>query len=94
MSPQPERNLTFGAANLKQVTILSPLITEQWINDALEDCNVLDIPNLILKPETKSAIAWYKLDSAYLRVHGVTQELINRLHWSLFVYSVGFNEMI
>ncbi len=47
-----------------------------------------------MKPVHKQPINRYKIDKLYLHAQGVPIEDIERIYRSLFVYSIGFYEMI
>lgn len=65
-----------------------------WINETLSDCEHLDIPGVILKPENKNPMARYGIDRMTLSNNGIPSDLIDRVYRALFVYSVGFYELI
>ena len=77
----------------KQVQ-MSPKVLETWINETLSDAEHLDIPGVILKPEHKNPISRYGIDRMVLSNAGIPNELIDRVYRALFVYSVGFYELI
>ena len=49
---------------------------------------------MILKPEHKNPIQRYGIDRIRLEQEGIDMELANRIYRALFVYSVGFYELI
>jgi hypothetical protein len=65
-----------------------------WLNETLSDAEHLDIPGIILKPEHKNPISRYGIDRIELNNNGIPNDLIDRVYRCLFVYSVGFYEMI
>jgi hypothetical protein len=67
---------------------------EHWLNETLEDAEHLDIPSVILKPEHKKPLQRYGIDRQELFNSGIPNDFIDRVYRSLFVYSVGFFEMI
>ena len=67
---------------------------ETWINETLADAQHLDIPGVILKPEHKNPISRYAIDRMTLTNAGVPNELVDRIYKCLFVYSVGFYELV
>lgn len=73
---------------------LNPKVIETWINDTLLDAEHLDIPGVILKPEHKNPIARYQIDRLGLNNCGVSNESVDRIYRGLFVYSIGFYEML
>ena len=77
----------------KQVQ-MSPKVLETWINETLADAEHLDIPGVILKPEHKNPISRYGIDRIAFNVAGIPGELTDRVYRALFVYSVGFYELI
>ena len=77
----------------KQVQ-MSPKVLEMWINETLQDAEHLDIPGVILKPEHQNPTSRYQIDRLILVNAGIPSEMIERIYRSLFVYSVGFYELI
>ena len=77
----------------KQVQ-MSPKVLETWINETLADAEHLDIPGVILKPEHKNPISRYGIDRIAFNTAGIPNELTDRVYRALFVYSVGFYELI
>jgi len=73
---------------------MSPKVLETWINETLQDAEHLDIPGVILKPEHQNPISRYGIDRLVLFNAGIPTEVIDRIYRSLFVYSVGFYELI
>jgi hypothetical protein len=69
-------------------------IIETWINETLADAQHLDIPGVILKPAYKLPIARYGIDRYTMTNAGVANEEVDRVYRCLFVYSVGFYEML
>eukprot|EP00347_Sterkiella_histriomuscorum_P012772 403367281 len=69
-------------------------VMETWINETLADAEHLDIPGVILKPEHKNPISRYAIDRLTLTNSGIPNETVDRVYRSLFVYSVGFYELI
>lgn len=69
-------------------------VLETWINETLRDAEHLDIPNVILKPEDKKPISRYQIDRLDLQNSGIPNEMVDRIYRALFVYSVGFYELI
>jgi hypothetical protein len=67
---------------------------EQWINETLLECQDLDIPGTISKPEHIQPLSRYGLDRLSLNNLGIPQSEVNRLYQSLFVYTVGFFELL
>jgi hypothetical protein len=54
----------------------------------------LDIPGVILKPDHKNPISRYGIDRLTLTNAGIPSDTVNRIYRCLFVYSVGFYELI
>lgn len=74
-------------------TINSKII-EHWMNETLDDAEHLNIPGIILKPENKVPVFRYKIDRITLMSGGIPNESVNRIYRALFVYSVGFYDLI
>jgi hypothetical protein len=77
----------------KQVQMGSKVL-ETWINETLSDAEHLDIPGVVLKPEHKNPISRYGIDRMAFSSAGIPSELVDRVYRALFVYSVGFYELI
>lgn len=67
---------------------------ETWLNETLADAEHLNIPGVILKPEHKNPISRYGIDRLTLTNAGVPNATVDRVFRCLFVYSVGFYELI
>ena len=67
---------------------------ETWINETLTDAIHLDIPGVLIKPENKNPIHRYGIDRQTLVSAGISPEEVDRIYRSLFVYSVGFFELL
>ena len=67
---------------------------EVWINETLKDAEHLEIPGIVTKPAHKTPMIRYRVDRAYLLKMGVPVQEIDRLYRALFVYSIGFYEML
>lgn len=73
---------------------MSPKVLETWINETLQDAEHLDIPGVLLKPEDKNPISRYGIERMVLVDAGLPNETVDRIYRALFVYSVGFYELI
>ena len=73
---------------------MSPKVLETWINETLQDAEHLDIPGVLLNPEHMKPISRYGIDRLVLTNSGIPDDLVNRVYRALFVYSVGFYELI
>jgi hypothetical protein len=73
---------------------LSSKVIETWINDTLIDAGHLNIPGVILKPESKKPMTRYGIDRNQLVDGSIQTDVIDRIYRALFVYSLGFFEMI
>lgn len=73
---------------------MSPKVLETWINETLQDAEHLDIPGVILKPEDKNPISRYGIERMALVEAGLPNDAVDRIYRALFVYSVGFYELI
>lgn len=69
-------------------------VLETWLNDTLTEAEHLNIPGLILKPTHKNPITRYGIDRITLGQFGIPNDLADRVYKALFVYSVGFYELI
>ena len=73
---------------------MSPKVLETWLNETLQDAEHLDIPGVALKPESKNPITRYHIDKQELTLAGLDNKMVDRIYQALFVYSVGFYELI
>lgn len=73
---------------------MSPKVLETWINETLQDAEHLDIPGVLLKPEDKNPISRYGIERIALTEAGIPNEAVDRIYRALFVYSVGFYELM
>ena len=73
---------------------MSPKVLETWIDETLQDAEHLDIPGVILKPEHQSPVTRYGIDRISLVNAKIPAESVDRVYRSLYVYSVGFYELI
>ena len=73
---------------------LSSAVIETWINDTLNDAGHLEIPGVILKPESHKPLSRYGIDRNQLRTAKLPPQTIDRIYRALFVYSLGFFEML
>lgn len=73
---------------------LSSRVIETWLNDTMTDANHLDIPGIIMKPENKTPLTRYGIDRNQLMAGGLPHHTIDRIYRALFVYSIGFYEML
>lgn len=67
---------------------------ETWINETLADAYHLEIPGVLVKPEHKDPIHRYGIDRTSLMLAGISEPEVDRIYRSLFVYSVGFFELL
>ena len=74
--------------------MLNTSVMEAWINETLKDAEHLEIPGIILRPVHKLPMQRYAIDHLWLHSQGLAPDDINRIYRSLFVYSIGFYEMI
>ena len=75
-------------------TGLNSKVMETWLNETLADAEHLNIPGVILKPEHKNPISRYGIDRHTLTNAGIPNGTVDRVFRCLFVYSVGFYELI
>ena len=73
---------------------VSNRVLETWINETLTDAFHLEIPGVLTKPEHKNPIHRYGIDRSTLLTSGLSTEEVDRIYRSLFVYSVGFFELL
>jgi hypothetical protein len=75
-------------------TSMHPDIMERWLASILEEAEHLKIPGVIKTQGKTPYLVQYGLDRKYLHDNGCKRENINRLYRSMFVYSLGFYQMV
>ena len=73
---------------------MSIKVMETWVRDTLIEAENMNIPGIILLPEKLNPMVRYGIDYDSLLKAGLKLDDINRVYRSLFVYSVGFYEML
>jgi hypothetical protein len=73
---------------------MNPKVLETWINTTLLDAEHLDIPGVILKSEHKTPVTRYGIGRLDFQAAGLDEPTIDRVYRALFVYSVGFYELL
>ena len=73
---------------------VSGKVIENWLNQTLSDAEHLDIPLCILNPREQQPLTRYNIDPMTLADAGIREETAERIYKSLFVYSVGFFELL
>jgi hypothetical protein len=73
---------------------MSSKVIETWLNETLTDAGHIEIPGVILKPENNKPLTRYGIDSEQLHVGKLAYSEIDRIYRALFVYSLGFYEML
>lgn len=74
--------------------MLNSRVIENWINETLADAEHLEIPGVLIKPSHKLPLQRYQIDRLFLISVNVPVDMIDRIYRGLFVYSIGFYEMI
>ena len=77
-----------------EATSITSKVMEAWLNETLTEAEHLDVPGIILKPEHKNPISRYGIDRMELTNNGIPNEMVDRIYRCLYVYSVGFYNMI
>ena len=91
-----EKRIKDLAKNKITKSQLSSKVIETWINETLLDATHLDIPGVLLKPESKKPLNRYGISREELthKDYGVSHLTADRIYRALFVYSLGFYEML
>lgn len=88
-------NLSFDQIKSNDKGIrMNPKVIENWINETLADAEHLDVPGVLLKPAHKNPISRYGIDKLTLTNAGIPTQVIDRIFRALFVYSIGFYELM
>ena len=73
---------------------MNGMVIERWLNDTLSEAEHLEIPGVLVKPEHKKPVSRYCIDRVTFGALGIPSEFVDRVYRALFVYSVGFYELI
>lgn len=73
---------------------LSSKVIETWLNETIVASSHLEIPGIILKPEHKKPLSRYGIDRNQFLQGNIPHHSIDRIYRALFVYSLGFYEML
>lgn len=87
-------NPDFFAEDNKTAHRLNSRILETWINNTISDASSLNIPGQVLKEDSKLPLMRFGIDRTALLKTGMQAQEVDRLYRSLFVYSIGFYQLI
>ena len=91
--PPPDVRTTKKLMTLSHQQVSGKVI-ENWLNETLSDAEHLNIPLCILNPREQQPLTRYNIDPMTLAEAGIREEAAERIYKSLFVYSVGFFELL
>lgn len=72
----------------------NPKVMEIWVDEILKDAEITEIDCKFLKNNKKRPSERYGIDRNSLKYLGVTDEHVDRLYRALFIYSIGFYELL
>ncbi|OMJ78183.1 hypothetical protein SteCoe_22076 [Stentor coeruleus] len=73
---------------------LNSRVLETWINNTIADAASLNLPHQVIKEDSKQPLMRYGIDRTALLKLGLQPGDIDRLYRSLFVYSIGFYQLM
>ncbi|CAI2369125.1 unnamed protein product [Moneuplotes crassus] len=73
---------------------INPKVMETWLNDILQESKDIGLKSSFLKHDKQKPINQYGIDRQSLLKLGLSKTLVNRIYRGLFVYSVGFFELL
>lgn len=73
---------------------MSAKVLEMWVKETLADAEASEIPGTIATTGYKDALKRYGVDRQTFEQSGMDQETCDRIYRALFVYSVGFYELL
>lgn len=79
---------------LQSAQRINSRILEAWINNTISDAEHLEIPGALAKNEYQQPLSRYGVDRHSLAQAGVSNQDVNRIYKALFVYSLGFYQLI
>ena len=80
-------------SNLNGLSV-TPEVILQWIKDTLEDASYFQVPGTVANIDKRDILRQFRIDREQLNINGLPERQISRLYRCLFVYSVGFNELL
>lgn len=97
-SPVPEELLEEKPPDNPEILLsaqrINARILEAWINNTIVDAEHMEIPGALAKEEQQHPLSRYGVDRHSLARAGVSNSDIDRLYKALFVYSLGFYQLI
>lgn len=97
-SPLPEELLGDKSSDNPEILLsaqrINARILEAWINSTIVDAEHMEIPVALAKTEQQHPLSRYGVDRHSLARAGVANGDIDRLYKALFVYSLGFYQLI
>mmetsp|Transcript_27503 Transcript_27503/g.49537 ORF Transcript_27503/g.49537 Transcript_27503/m.49537 type:complete len:1044 (-) Transcript_27503:1687-4818(-) len=79
---------------LRQPHRLNPRILEAWINNTISDAEQIELPDELVSSETRQPLIRFGVDRQSLISAGVPSNEVDRIFRALFVYSIGFYQLI
>jgi hypothetical protein len=84
----------FFSEDNKSAHRLNSRILETWINNTIADASALNIPGQVVKEDSRLPLMRFGIDRTSLLKSGLQAQEVDRLYRSLFVYSIGFYQLI
>ena len=94
MSDELKSNPDCFAIDSSKGHSLNSRILETWINNTVSDAESLSFPDEVIKKESKLPLVRFGVDRTTLLKSGLQSVDVDRLYRSLFVYSIGFYQLI
>jgi chromosome segregation ATPase len=79
---------------LKRPSRLNPRILEAWINNTISDAEQIELPDELVTSEIRQPLIRFGVDRQSLINAGVPSAEVDRVFRALFVYSIGFYQLI
>lgn len=73
---------------------LNSRILETWLNNTIEEATDLNLPDKVLKADVKVPLVRFGIDRTTLLNSGLQSSEVDRIYRALFVYSIGFFQLI
>lgn len=71
-----------------------PDVIELWLNSTLGEAVAMEIPGVLLQPDSQQPLKRYKVSKDDLIAEGLHPDKASALHRSLFAHSLGFYEAL
>lgn len=94
MTASPAADPDILLKEIKSNSKLNARILETWLNNTITDAAILNLPEQVIKQDLKVPLVRFGIDRTALLNAGLPSSDVDRIYRSLFVYSIGFFQLI